>query len=329
MDFLETKTITNSYLAFSLVGLGVISAIFILLLIGRTTPPKYPRFLRWAHRITGYIFFAFYLFIGVIMFKKLEEMNVMPTKAAIHAYIGVSIFPLIIIKICINRFFKKFYKSLPIYGVLILIAVYFQIPLYAGLYIISAIKNQYVTLSENGRQVRVNVNMGRKVVQQKCSTCHSLERVYAYFKTEEGWRDYVSRMREKDPTIINNQEAREALGYLVKNLGIDEAKMDIQIGMRIILEKCHRCHTLERVFTAKMTQGEWVLTIEKMRSFDPDLLNDSEARQVNYYLSKVLARQKTGQHKLETYRISRNQIPGVINLPERTWDVNDAFISRE
>lgn len=329
MDFLETKTITNSLLAFSLVGLGIMSAIFILLLIGRITPPKYPRFFRWAHRITGYIFFAFYLFIGAIMFKKLEEMNVMPTKAAIHAYIGVSIFPLIIIKICINRFFKKFYKSLPIYGVIILIAVYFQIPLYAGLYIISAIKNQYVTLSENGRQIRVNVNIGRRVVQQKCSTCHSLERVYAYFKTEEGWRDYVSRMREKDPTIINDQEAWEALGYLVKNLGIDEARMDIQIGMRIILEKCHRCHTLERVFTAKMTQGEWALTIEKMRSFDPNLLNNSEARQVNYYLSKVLARQKTGQHKLETYRISRNQIPGVINLPKGTWDGNDAFISRE
>lgn len=329
MDFLETNTTTNSLLAFSLVGLGIINAIFILLLIGRTNPPKYPQFLRWAHRITGYIFFVLYLFIGAVMFKKLEEMNVMPTKAAIHAYIGVSVFPLIIIKICINRFFKKFYKSLPVYGVIILIAVYFQIPLYAGLYIISAIKNQYVSLSENGRQVKVNVNMGRKVVQQKCSTCHSLERVYAYFKTEEGWRDYISRMREKDPTIISDQEALEALGYLVKNLGIDEAKMDIQIGMRIILEKCHRCHTLERVFTAKMTQAEWALTIEKMRSFDPNLLNDSEARQVNYYLGKVLARQKTGLHKLETHQISRSQIPHGMNFPEGRWDVNGAFISRE
>lgn len=329
MDFLETSTITNSLLAFGLAGLGIINAIFILLLIGRTTPPKHPRFFRWAHRITGYIFFAFYLFVGAIMFKKLEEMNVMPTKAAIHAYIGVSIFPLIVIKICINRFFRKFYNSLPIYGVFILIAVYFQIPMYAALYIISAIKNQYVAVSENGRLVRVNVNIGRKVVQQKCSTCHSLERVYAYSKTEEGWRDYVSRMRAKDPTILNEREALEALGYLMKNLGIDESKMDIQIGMRIILEKCHRCHTLERVFTAKMTQGEWAQTVEKMRSFDPNLLTDSEARQVNYYLGKVLARQKTGQSKIETYQISRNRIPNVINIPERKWEVNDIFISRE
>ncbi len=322
-----TKPIITTTLAFSLLTIGIIAAVLILTLIGRQNPPRHPNFFRWAHRISGYIFFALYLFISFIMFLKLEGFNVLPPKATIHAYIGISMFPMIIAKICIARFYKKFYKSLPIYGMIIITAVFLQIPLYAGLYVISAIKNKYVILSENGRLVKVNVNIGRKVVQQKCSTCHSLERVYAYFKTEEGWRDYVSRMRAKDPVIMSDQEARDALGYLVKNLGIDEAKMDIQIGMRIILEKCHRCHTLERVFTAKMTQGEWAQTIEKMRSFDPHLLNNSEARQVNYYLSKVLARQKTGQTKLETYRISRNPIPSLTSSPGKAWD--DSMIGCE
>jgi cytochrome c2 len=239
------------------------------------------------------------------MFKKLEEFSMLPPKAVIHSYIGITIFPLIIVKICIVRFFKKFYNRLPVYGIILLIAVYLQVPLYAGLYLISAIKSQYVLLSEKGKYVMVNVNVGRQVVQRKCAACHSLERVYAYVKTEAGWRDYISRMRAKDPAIMSDQEALEVLGYLVKNLGIDEMRMDVQVGMRIILEKCHRCHTLERVFTAKKTRAEWAQTIELMRSFDPNLLNDSEARQVNYYLGEVLARQEVGQNEREPYRISR------------------------
>lgn len=229
----------------------------------------------------------------------------LPPKAVIHAYIGIAIFPLIIIKIGIVRFYKKFYKSLPVYGIILLIAVYLQVPLYAGLYVISAIKSQYVSLSDKGRLVWVNVNMGRKIVQQKCATCHSLERAYAYAKSEAGWRDYVARMRAKDPVFMNDREALNALGYLVKNLGIDEAKMDIQVGMRIILEKCHKCHAIERVFTSRKTPAEWSTTIELMRSFDPLLLNDFEARQVNYYLSKVLARHELGQNKEEILKMKQ------------------------
>jgi cytochrome b561 len=131
MGFLETSHLTNSLLAFSLLGLGIINTIFVLLLIGRTKPPTNTRFLRWAHRITGYIFFALYLFIGAIMINKFMGFTFLPPKATIHSYIGVSIFPLILIKICINRFFKKFYNSLPVYGVMVLMAIFFQTALFA------------------------------------------------------------------------------------------------------------------------------------------------------------------------------------------------------
>ncbi|KAB2833583.1 MAG: hypothetical protein F9K48_08080 [Candidatus Brocadia sp.] len=117
----------------------------------------------------------------------------------------------------------------------------------------------------------------------------------------------MSRMRAKDPAVMNDQEALGALGYLVKNLGIDETKMDIQVGMRIILEKCHKCHTIERIFTSKKTRGEWAKTVELMRSFDPFLLNDFEARQVNYYLGKVLALQELSQTGTEMHLISQNR----------------------
>jgi hypothetical protein len=71
------------------------------------------------------------LFIGAIMINKLMGFTFLPPKATIHSYIGVSIFPLILIKICINRYFKKFYNSLPVYGVMVLMAIFFQTALYA------------------------------------------------------------------------------------------------------------------------------------------------------------------------------------------------------
>ena len=116
------------------------------------------------------------------------------------------------------------------------IAVFMTVTLSAGYFMLSTARSQYIILTEKGRLVKVNVNIGRKVVQQKCSTCHSLERVFSYSKTEDGWREYVSRMRAKDPAILNDQETLEAVGYLVKNLGLDDTIMDVQLGMKIILK---------------------------------------------------------------------------------------------
>ncbi|HLG40052.1 MAG TPA: hypothetical protein VI461_10300 [Chitinophagaceae bacterium] len=163
------------------------------------------------------------------------------------------------------------------------------VTLSAGYFTLTTVGSQYTVLYDKGTPVKVNITMGHKVIQQRCSTCHSLERVYASVKTENDWRNYITRIRTKEPAILNDQEALQVLGYLIKNLGIDDTKMDVQIGMKIILGKCHKCHTIERIFTSKKTSADWIKTIELMRSFDPNLLNDSEARQVNYYFDKVLA----------------------------------------
>lgn len=231
MNFLELRPITNSLLAFSLFGIGIIGALFILTLIGRTNPPKNPNFFRWAHRITGYIFLAFYLFIATVMFKKFSEFNLLPPKATIHAYIGISIFVMIVIKICIVRFYRKFYSSLPIYGVLIIIAVYLQIPLYAGYSIFSAIKDKYTILSGKERLVWTQVPVSKKTIQQKSAINSSQEKSFFYTKTEAKWQDqdYVSHMHAKDPKILDTSEALPTAGYFIGNLGMNDKKIEAQI----------------------------------------------------------------------------------------------------
>ncbi len=216
-------------------------------------------------------------------------------KEVIHAYFGISIFPLIIIKICIVHIFKRFRHSLVIYGMITIITIFITVTMSAGYYLVSLAGNQYITLSHKGKFVKVNLNIGRKVVHEKCDDCHSLERVYSHKKTEEEWRYYVSLMRSKDPGNMNELEELQAVGYLVKTLGLDESKMDIKLGLKIILSKCSTCHSIERVFKLRKTGDEWAETVVKMQSFDPSLLNHSEVSQVNYFLSTVLGGEEGDQ----------------------------------
>ncbi|MBM4053901.1 MAG: hypothetical protein FJ264_04335 [Planctomycetes bacterium] len=287
------KPTITSLLAFGLLFIGIIAVTFIIILSGRNKKTSYPDFFRWAHRIAGYAFFALYLFICYVMSLKITSDPVTwSAKDVVHAYLGLAIFPLLVAKVCVVRGFKKYYQRLPIYGMIVMIAVYLTVIMSGGYFFLTLARSHYIVLLQQGRQVKVNISEGRKVVQTKCISCHSLERVYSHLKTESEWREYVARMRAKDPSRLSDLEELQALGFLVKNLGINEAEMNIQTGMKIILNKCHLCHTLERVFQQKRTKSEWIKVIEMMRTFDPQLLSDSETRQVNYYLGSVLLKQE-------------------------------------
>lgn len=287
------KPTITSLLAFTLLIIGIVAVTFIIILLGRNKKTLYPNFFRWGHRLAGYVFFVLYLYICYLMsFKITSDPVTWSAKDVVHAYLGLTIFPLLVAKICVVRSFKKYYHRLPIYGMIIMIAVYLTVLMSGGYFLLALARSQYIVLFQQNKPVKVNVSEGRKVVQTKCARCHSLERVYSHLKTEAEWRDYVSRMQAKDPSNLSDLEKLQALGFLVKNLGIDESKMDMQIGMKIILNKCHRCHTLERIFQQKRTKSDWIKVIEMMRTFDPQLLSDSEARQVNYYLNRILLKQK-------------------------------------
>lgn len=286
------NAITTSALSLILLFLGITAVTFMAIMFGRGKQPNNHTFFKLAHRISGYLFLALYLFICTIMFQRLSRGFVLlSSKDVIHAYIGTSIFPFIVAKICIVHIFNRYRQSLVVYGMIIMVAVFVTVTMSAGYYLISLAGNKYITLSHRGKLVKVNLSIGRKVVHEKCVGCHSLERVYSHNKTEADWRYYVSLMRAKDPENMNELEEIQAIGYLVKNLGLEESKMDIKIGLKIILSKCDTCHSIERIFKSRKTGDEWRETVAKMQSLDPSLLNSAEVNQVNYFLSTVLGQE--------------------------------------
>ena len=163
------------------------------------------------------------------MFQKLMGFSMLPPKATIHSYIGITIFPMILAKIFIVRFYRKFYNSLPIFGMIIIIATYLQIPLYAGLDIFTSMKNPEPALTENKRLVWMDNNIDQRVAHRKYFLCPSMESVFPYVKADAFWKNYAPSTCAKDPEIPDDSRILPA-GYFVKNQGIcDGGKADGKI----------------------------------------------------------------------------------------------------
>jgi competence ComEA-like helix-hairpin-helix protein len=62
---------------------------------------------------------------------------------------------------------------------------------------------------------------GKDVVESACSDCHSLERIKAERRDEEGWNSVIHEMLENGAPI-NPNDMRVIVSYLAKNFGPDK-----------------------------------------------------------------------------------------------------------
>ena len=62
---------------------------------------------------------------------------------------------------------------------------------------------------------------GKEVVESACSDCHSLERIKAERRDEEGWNSVIHEMLENGAPI-NPNDMRVIVSYLAKNFGPDK-----------------------------------------------------------------------------------------------------------
>ena len=59
----------------------------------------------------------------------------------------------------------------------------------------------------------------KKLFEQKCSICHSIERPKSKVKTRKEWETTVTRMRNDHDAPITDDEARVIIEYLAKHCG--------------------------------------------------------------------------------------------------------------
>jgi cytochrome c2 len=134
--------------------------------------------------------------------------------------------------------------------------------------------------------------LGLHLVGQRCTQCHSLERITTHRMSPADWEFTLSKMRSYGADLTEGEEA-VVLEYLAANFAAPKS------GATIAEEKCTSCHDIDVIQKERKTAQEWSSTLDAMLGFGANLTKD-EGRVLLEYLTGVYgAAPVTGPSLLE------------------------------
>ncbi|MCW5202315.1 hypothetical protein VU13_00460 [Desulfobulbus sp. US5] len=245
-----------------------------------------------AHKVTGYIFIAFFIAILAVMLSKAgtyqEEFS---PRTILHISLALLVIPLLFFKILIIRRFKRFEKQVPGIGLAVFLALFLLNSMTAGYYFLHQSDIGELSLPEEDAAV-LNKNKEQKLVVQKCGKCHTLERVFKALKSDQDWTETVNRMISFDSPNISEAQGQQILNYLInqqqrrENLVTEGPRAQGKIGRNMVEQKCSFCHGLDRIYMAEKKPEEWVQTVEKMIGYSEqaDFMSPQEKEAILEFL---------------------------------------------
>uniref|UniRef100_UPI004057115C hypothetical protein n=1 Tax=Candidatus Electrothrix sp. TaxID=2170559 RepID=UPI004057115C len=283
----------SSMLATLLVVIGGVAVLIMLEMTGKVWDS--PRRKGWIllHRILGYFFLI--LFASMLVFMVVKAggfQEELPARAMIHIILALLLVPLIMVKVVIARRHAQLSTKLIMLGLAIFGLSFGLTGITAGYYALHRSDYKYAVLSDVDDDI-LNVEIGQKITNRKCSKCHSLERVYQSYKSDVAWSETINKMAELDYPNITNFDVQQIVGYLIqqqqKRQGEEQDKLRMEIGRSLVNKKCSHCHNLDRVFGAKKKEHEWTETVSRMTitNGDDDFLSEQEAEDIVYFLTNI------------------------------------------
>ena len=281
-----------SVLAALFVFIGGVTVLIMLEMTGRARDNAEKTGLIMTHRVLGYLFLSLFVFILFFMIRKVsgfqEELT---SRAVIHIVLALALIPLLLIKVLVVRRLPQLSAKLPLLGITIFVFSFGLTGITAGYYVLHRSNLTYTTLSAHDNDV-LDIELGKAVVNRKCSKCHSLERVYRAYKSDDGWAGTVNKMALLDSPNITSFDVKQALNYLVEQQKERQAKrpadLENDIGKSLVSRKCSVCHNLDRVFGARKNIKQWTSTVGRMVTTmdDLDFLSEQEKTDIIAFLSR-------------------------------------------
>ncbi|MGX9728473.1 MAG: hypothetical protein ACTFAK_14500 [Candidatus Electronema sp. VV] len=146
-----------------------------------------------------------------------------------------------------------------------------------------------------------------QLISAKCTTCHSLDKIFIPDKNAQQWRETVDNMIKivGDPSYMNDEEKEIIISFLSRRQGriIDikvpggTSEPGLDGARKLIARKCSAgCHALERVLIPEKTREAWTETVNSMVEMtgDPEYLSEPEKRQIIDFLSLPLDKRSVG-----------------------------------
>lgn len=135
----------------------------------------------------------------------------------------------------------------------------------------------------------VSLAEDRRLFEEKCSLCHTLDRVYLIPLTDETRRHIVKRMQGKNPGWISEKEATLIVDYLSKAPKVVRNKKAKGKAQDIFVERCSACHSLQRIYS-KIKEDKipaWAHIVQRMQTKAPQWLSSAEAKKIIEYLQSA------------------------------------------
>ncbi len=117
---------TKSYLSFGLVVLATFEFLAAMHLFGRKGPHAHARLLMRLHRLFGYVFGIYFIWISWICIDMMGRLAraggyTLDARGYGHAILAMALFGLFLLKVGFARFYKNYRPYIPLLGIMLAI----------------------------------------------------------------------------------------------------------------------------------------------------------------------------------------------------------------
>lgn len=135
----------------------------------------------------------------------------------------------------------------------------------------------------------------RALFEQKCSRCHTPERVFLAMPDTNTLRHIVERMRSFQSDWISEADAETIVNYIAVAVATKQAELvDVVLTepaspSDAFVQRCTGCHTLERIFLKLENEGQvdWNHVVARMEKKAPEWIDSEEAELILAFLEAL------------------------------------------
>jgi cytochrome c5 len=133
---------------------------------------------------------------------------------------------------------------------------------------------------------------GKKLVEERCASCHSLQPVLSLKQSQRAWKELVIKMVGYG-AHLDEKEVDVATEYLTKYFGPESpgpaakpVSPEEKTAERYIKGICSSCHDAGLIRSTKATKQEWFDIITRMNGLDAGVSARDVEVLVDYLASK-------------------------------------------
>jgi len=155
---------------------GVIAVICMFALMGKTERKISATFLKKMHKGSGFVFAILLLVISYFCIKHIAMVgDQLSGRAVMHSLLSLFLFIILVIKITIVQFYKRFLRFVPTMGIIVFILAFVVFSTSAGYYFLRTLSvkdasEETTDISEI--EIEGNTEKGASLFKDKCSNCH-------------------------------------------------------------------------------------------------------------------------------------------------------------